>query len=125
MNLQPSHPPRISVVMAVFNREHMVARAIRSILDQDFDDFEFIIVDDGSADRTIDTIRRFTDPRIRLIILPVNGGIGFARNIGVSLARGAFIATMDSDDVAMPDRLGKQYAYLHAHDNVDILGSWV
>lgn len=111
--------------MAVFNREQMVARAIESILAQDFGDFEFIIVDDGSWDRTAEVITGFADPRIRLVSLPANGGIAIARNTGLALACGEFIATMDSDDVAMPDRLRKQYDYLRQHDDIDILGSWV
>lgn len=120
-----SQLPRMSVVMAVFNRERMVMRAIESILAQDFEDFEFVIVDDGSRDRTAEVIASVADPRIRFVSLPANGGIAIARNTGLAMARGEFIVTMDSDDVARPNRLREQYAYLRRHDDVDIVGSWV
>lgn len=109
--------------MPVLDRERMVVRSAQSIFAQDFEDFEFIIVDDGSTDGTVDAVAAFGDRRIVLARLPVNAGSAAARNIGLNLARGEFIATMDSDDVAMPDRLRKQLAYLHAHPDVDILGS--
>lgn len=113
----------ISVIMPVFNRERMVVRSVQSILAQDFTDFECIIVDDGSTDGTVAAIRALADKRVVLVPLPVNAGIAAARNIGLNLARGEFIATMDSDDVAMPDRLSRQLAYLQAHPDVDIVGS--
>ena len=115
--------PKVSVVMPVYNREAMVGRAIRSILEQDFQDFEFLIVDDGSSDRTVEAIRAFSDGRIRLVNLPGNCGAWMARNMGLSLARGEFIATMDSDDVSFPGRLGKQVEYLQSHAEVDFLGT--
>ena len=115
--------PAVSVVMPVHNREVLVGRAIRSILDQNFEDFEFVIVDDGSTDGTANTIRQFADSRISLVSLPMNCGIAMARNFGLNLARGAFIATMDSDNVALPDRLGRQVEFLLAHPEIDILGT--
>ena len=115
--------PQVSVVMPVYNREDLVGRAIQSILGQEFGDFEFIIVDDGSTDGTVDVIRSFGDPRIRLTSLPVNCGVPMARNFGFRLARGEVIATMDSDDVALPARLGKQRVYLAANPEIDILGT--
>jgi len=108
--------------MPVFNREELAPRAIRSILAQDFADFEFIIVDDGSTDGTAEAVRAFEDPRIRMAQMPVNCGIAMARNAGVNLARGEFIATMDSDDVSLPGRLGRQLEFLGANPEIDILG---
>jgi len=109
--------------MPVYDREHLVGRAIRSILDQDFSDFELVIVDDGSTDGTLDAIGRFDDPRISVASLPTNCGIAMARNLGLNLARGEFVATMDSDNVALSSRLGRQVEFLIAHPEIDILGS--
>src|SRR6218665_1562846 len=80
--------PRVSVIMSVFDREEFYQRSIGSILAQDFKDFEFIIVDDGSRQPAVDAIESFGDPRIRLVRLPVNSGIAMARNIGMKMARG-------------------------------------
>ena len=115
--------PVVSVVMPVYNRERYVGAAIQSILDQTFTDFEFIIVDDGSSDGSVDVIQNFDDPRIRLIILGENRGIGVARNTGNNAARGEYIAVMDSDDIALPQRLEKQVAYMRAHPDVGVCGA--
>ena len=115
--------PVVSVVMPVYNRERYVGAAIQSILDQTFTDFEFIIVDDGSSDGSVDVIQNFDDPRIRLIILGENRGIGVARNTGNNAARGEYIAVMDSDDIALPQRLEKQVAYMRARPDVGICGA--
>src|SRR6218665_217926 len=80
--------PGVSVIMSVFDREEFYQRSIGSILAQDFKDFEFIIVDDGSRQPAVDAIESFGDPRIRLVRLPVNSGIAMARNIGMKMARG-------------------------------------
>lgn len=118
-----SSSPRISVLMTVYNRETMVANAIRSILAQDFTDFEFVIVDDGSTDRTAAVVGAFADPRIRLVSLPVNCGIAMGRNVGLKCVRGDFVATMDSDDIAMPARLRRQYEFFQANPGIDIAGT--
>lgn len=118
-----TQPPRVSVIMSVYDREEFYHRSIGSILAQEFTDFELIIVDDGSRQPAIDVIESFADPRIRLARLPVNSGIAMARNIGMKLARGAFIAVMDSDDFSTPDRLGKQHDFMVAHPDIDFIGS--
>ncbi|MBV1917120.1 MAG: glycosyltransferase family 2 protein [Sphingomonadaceae bacterium] len=118
-----SNTPAVSVVMPVYNRERFVVRAINSILSQHFRDFELIVVDDGSTDRTRDAINAFEDSRIRAVSLPANRGNAEARNAGIELSRGEFIATMDSDDVSLPDRLGKQLECLRAHPQIDVLGT--
>lgn len=109
--------------MPVHNRESLVIRAMESILSQNFSDFELIVVDDGSTDGTWDAICAFRDARIRTVRLPENRGNAAARNAGIELSRGEFIATMDSDDVSLPDRLGKQRDYLHANPRIDLLGT--
>ena len=115
--------PLVSVVMPVYNRERYVGAAIESILAQTFTDFEFIIVDDGSTDHSVDVIKRFPDPRIRLIQMPKNQGISAARNAGNELARGEFIAVMDSDDIALPRRLEKEVSYMRKHPEVGLCGA--
>ena len=114
--------------MPVYNRESYVGAAIESILGQTFTDFEFIIVDDGSTDHSVDVVKSYSDPRIRLIQLPKNQGISAARNTGNELARGEFIAVMDSDDIALPRRLERQLKYMKSHPHIGICGAsigWV
>ena len=117
--------PIVSVVMPVFNRVTFVCSAVDSILNQTLDDFEFIIVDDGSTDDTCDEIKKYanTDNRIKLLPLPSNGGQGLARALGNDAATGRYIAVMDSDDKAMPDRLEKQVAFMERHTEVSLAGA--
>ncbi len=113
----------ISVVMPVFNGERFLDEAVESVLRQSFDDFELIIVDDGSSDRTPDILRRFAekDRRLRVVTQP-NGGIVSALNRGVAEAEGEFVARMDADDVSHPSRLSRQYAAIRADPSVVVLG---
>ena len=110
--------------MPTFNRANMLRRSIESILNQSFKDFEFIIIDDGSTDETSNQIRQFDDSRIKLITLPVNCGNAAARNIGLKIVKGDFIAVMDSDDVSHEHRFIEQFQYMANHDNIDILGTF-
>lgn len=102
--------PRVTVLMPVFNRELYLDEAIQSILAQDFDDFELLLVDDGSTDRTAAMLRSWAqrDPRIVVITLPANQGIPAALNAGLARARAPYVARLDSDDVMMPGRLTAQ-----------------
>lgn len=115
--------PLVSVVMPAYNVEKYVEEAVRSILDQTFLDFEFIIVDDGSTDRTLEILRSFSDPRIRLLFNEKNEGNYPARNRGCRLARGKYIAVMDADDVAMPERLEVQVKFMEKNFDVLLIGS--
>ena len=117
--------PLVSVVMTVYNGEKYLAEAIESILAQTFIDFELIIVDDGSRDRSAGIIRDYQsrDDRIRLLALEHNAGMMAARNHGVKAAQGEFITGMDSDDVSLPDRLEKQVAFLLANPEVGAVGT--
>ncbi|MCS6815163.1 MAG: glycosyltransferase family 2 protein [Cyanobacteria bacterium] len=116
-------PPLVSVLMSVYNSERYLAQAIESILHQSFTDFEFIIIDDGSTDRSLEILQAYAqrDPRIQLISRE-NRGLARTKNELVSLARGEFLAIMDSDDVAMPDRLAHQVAFLRANPDVVCVG---
>jgi glycosyltransferase involved in cell wall biosynthesis len=101
-------PPRVSVVIPVFNRPAAVRRAIRSVLTQTFHDFEILVVDDASTDDTAETIVAFHDPRIKLIRHDQRRGGSAARNTGISASSAPFIAFLDSDDEWMPGKLERQ-----------------
>jgi len=116
----------ISVVMPVYNGAAYVAQAVESILAQTYRDFEFVIVNDGSTDRSERILRDFAgrDQRIKLISRPNTGIVG-ALNDGLAAAKADLIARMDADDVALPARLEKQLAYMRSHPEVVALGSRV
>lgn len=100
--------PRVSIILPTYNRAHSISKAIYSILEQTFTDFELIIVDDGSSDQTKNIVKAFTDPRVSYIEHGHNKGVSAARNTGISLAKGNFIAFQDSDDKWYPTKLEKQ-----------------
>ena len=116
--------PIVSVVLPAFNEETYIADAIRSILDQTFRDFEFIIVDDGSTDGTGDIIEQYaaSDARIVLVRNQENLGLPRSMNTALELARGRYICRMDADDVSYPDRLEKQLAFMESRPDVVIIG---
>ena len=115
--------PEISVVMAAFNAEQYVASAVDSILSQTFDDFELIVINDGSKDGTLKVLQSIADDRVRIISNPANMGIPKSSNIGISQARGRYIARQDADDISLPQRLEKQYDYLQKHPEIAVLGT--
>jgi glycosyltransferase involved in cell wall biosynthesis len=104
--------PLISVLMPAFNAEAHIAEAIQSILQQSFTNFELIVLNDGSSDRTSQIIDGFADQRIHKIDLQHNQGLVNARNRLVAAAKGRYIAFLDADDIAFPDRLQKQFSFL-------------
>ncbi len=112
-------PPLVSVIMPTYNVEKYVEEAVNSILNQTFPDFEFIIVDDGSTDRSTEILRSYTDSRIQLLFNKKNEGNYPARNRGCRLAKGKYIAVMDADDIALPERLEKQVEFME--QNTDVL----
>jgi hypothetical protein len=116
--------PRVSVVIAVYNGERYLAEAIRSVLAQQFDDLELIVVDDGSTDRSAAIVREFTDHRIRLLSNTTNVGLSRSLNRGVGEARGELVARLDADDIAEPERLARQISLLDAAPDVALVGSW-
>lgn len=117
--------PSVSVVMTVFNEDKYVSRAIESILNQTLKNFEFIIVNDASSDKSLSVIRSYMrkDKRIRLINNRKNLKLPHSLNLGVSQAKANFIARMDADDIALPKRLQKECRFLKTHPNVAIVGS--
>jgi glycosyltransferase involved in cell wall biosynthesis len=98
--------PKVSVIIPTYNRAHFLGEAISSVLGQTFCDFELIVVDDGSQDRTPEVVRSFKDPRIRYL-RQENRGISAAMNAGLAAARGAYIGRLDSDDLWLPEFLEK------------------
>lgn len=119
-----SRIPRVSVVTAVRDSEAFVSDAVASVLRQTFEDFEFIIVDDGSTDGTPKRLTLFHDPRIRVTTLSQSVGPCEARNIAISESCGEFIAILDSDDICHPQRLETQVRFLDDRPACGAVGSW-
>jgi glycosyltransferase involved in cell wall biosynthesis len=115
--------PAVSVVMSVLNSERTVDAAIASIRAQTFSDWEFIILNDGSRDGTARIVAAADDPRIRLINGEATLGLAARLNQGVALAQGRYIARMDGDDIAYPERLQRQVAHMESHPRIDLIGS--
>ena len=118
-------PPRVTVFIPVCNREHYVGAAIESILRQRFIHFELLLIDDGSTDRSREVMRSYTtDARVRVVSNNTHLGIPKTRNRGVRLAQGAYLAMLDSDDIADPARLEQQVEFLDRHPDYAVVGSW-
>lgn len=119
-------PPTISVVMPVYDAERYVGQAVESILAQTFGDFEFLIVDDGSKDKSLEILRAYArrDPRIKLKSRP-NTGYVIALNEMLAEVQGEFVARMDADDVSLPERFARELDYLRAHERCLVVGSAV
>ncbi len=116
--------PQVSIIMPVYNGASFVTDALNSVFSQTLDDFELIVVDDGSTDETSAILQRCHDPRLRLITHSTNLGGAAARNKGISVARGRYIAQIDVDDRAHPKRLERQVAFLDQNPDLDLIGSW-
>lgn len=110
-------------MIAVYNQSRFVARAIDSILTQTFADFELVVVNDASHDGTGEIVDRYAhDARVRVVHLPANGGLAAALNAGFAQTKAKLIARLDADDIALPDRLCRQVAFLDAHPETGMLG---
>ncbi len=118
--------PKVSVFIPVYNRERYLCVAVNSILAQTFTDFELLLVDDGSTDGSLALLERYAvrDSRVRVEANGANLGIPRTRNRGLELARGEYIALLDSDDYAYPGRLEAQVRFLDAHPDHVQVGSW-
>ena len=116
--------PTVSVVMAAHNEAEYIGEAINSILNQTYSDFEFIIIDDGSTDQTIDIIESFDDGRLYLLQNDTNRGLPASLNRGIKFADGKYIARMDADDRSTPKRLEKQVKVLEQHQDVHVVSCW-
>lgn len=110
----------ISVIMPTYNREKYIAQALRSLLDQDYRPLEIIVVDDGSTDATRQIVESFASDRIRYVYQE-NSGVAAARNLGLSMASGDFLAWLDSDDYYLPGKLTAQMQYLADHPDAGLV----
>ncbi len=117
--------PKVTVLMPVYNGEKFLREAIDSILNQSFSDFELIIINDGSSDSSLSIVNSYDDSRIKLINNIVNKGLVYSRNKGIAEARGKYIAMLDCDDVAYPQRLMRQFIFLENHPEYLMVGSGI
>ena len=119
--------PAVSVLMTAYNVQKYIGLAIESILSQTFSDFEFIILDDASTDRTWQIIQDYSknDSRITALKNETNLGISASRNRLVSIAKGKYIVWQDADDISLLPRLEKQYQFMEANPQVGICGGWL
>jgi glycosyltransferase involved in cell wall biosynthesis len=116
--------PRVSVVMPAYNDQRYVAETIQSVLAQTYQDFEFIITNNGSTDETGNIIKTFTDPRIKLLTLEKNRGHCGGMNNSIRAAKGEFLALLNADDLYAPDKLEKQVKFLDENPHVGIVFSY-
>lgn len=116
-------PPRLSIIMPVYNAERYVEEALKSLLSQTFDDFELIIINDGSTDNTLKILNDFLEDKRIFIHSQSNQGVVTALNKGVKLAKGKHIARADADDYFCPTRLKIQYQFIERHSNIALLTS--
>ncbi len=116
------HFPKVSIIIATYNREKFLREAIASVFKQTYQDFELIIVDDGSIDNTRQLVTEFHDTRLRYIYQN-NKGRSNARNVGLKHAKGSYFTFLDSDDVYLPEKLALQVAYLDKHTHVGMVYS--
>ncbi len=116
--------PKISIIMPVYNTQDYLAEAIESVLDQTFYDFELIIVDDDSSDKTLNIAKKYAkkDERIKIIKNEINKNIGASLNNGIYYSSAKIIARMDGDDISMPTRLEKQYKLLSKNKELAVVG---
>lgn len=122
--LQPQKP-KVTIGLPTYNAERYITQAITSIICQSFQDWELLIVDDGSSDHSLAIARSFGDPRITVIAGECNRGLPFRLNQIVRKSAGEYVARMDADDLMHPERIEKQFNYLQDHPDVDVVGSSV
>ena len=103
------HTPEISIVVPMYNVEKYIAECIESILGQTFENFELIIIDDKSTDRSLEIVRNYRDPRIKIYQQIKNSGEGASRNLGIEVSTGKYISFVDSDDIILPNTLETLY----------------
>ena len=110
--------------MPVYNSSVFINEAIESILNQTYNDFELIIIDDCSTDNTKEIVKSYTDPRIILISKTENSGISKSLNLGIQHSKGKYIARMDGDDISLPTRFQTQYDLLETNNKIILCGTW-
>lgn len=119
----PKWQPEVTVLMPVFNGAKHLREALESILNQTFTGFEYLIIDDGSADGSIDIVKSYNDPRIRLLCNEKNLKLAATLNRGLKEARGRYIARMDCDDICLPERLARQVEFMESNPECGLCGT--
>ncbi len=114
---------QVSVIIPVYNGERTIRETIESVLGQSFSDFELIVIDDGSVDRTVEILSQIKDPRIRVLSYP-NRGLAASRNRGIAEASGEYVTFIDADDLWTSDKLQSQYQALQNHPEAAVAYSW-
>lgn len=114
---------KVTVLMSVYNGEKYLREAIESILNQTYTDFEFLLINDSSTDKSMEILQSYNDPRIRIITNEKNLGLTKSLNKGLELARGEYVARMDADDISLPERLERQVNYLNENSKTGVLGT--
>lgn len=114
----------LSVVMPVYNGQKYLREAIDSVFAQTYTNFELLVIDDGSTDQSVEIIKSYKDPRIRLLQNGANYGVGYTRNVGLIEAKGNYLAWMDCDDLIHPERFEKQLKFLQENPTIGICGTW-
>lgn len=118
--------PKISVVIPCYNAENYIQETIDSVLNQSFNDYELIIVNDGSTDRTIDVLTKNKKCSKKISVINIeNSGVSKAFFAGIEVARSEFIARIDADDLMLKHRLEHQYDYLCKNRELDLIGTWI
>lgn len=112
--------PKVSVIIPTYNRGKFIGAAIQSVLNQTFQDFEVVVVDDGSTDQTGDVVKAFASGKVKYVYQP-NRGRSNARNHALGLAKGRYIAFLDSDDLYLPDKLALQVDYMDSHPEIGMI----
>ncbi len=115
--------PRVTIALPVYNAEATLESAVRSILGQTFPDWRLLLLDDGSTDGSAAVARGFRDERVVVLSDGVNRGISARLNQAVAMTETAYFCRMDADDIAFPERLARQTAFLDAHPDVDLVAS--
>lgn len=113
--------PKVSIIMPSYNKEKYIAKAIESVINQTYKDWELIIIDDMSTDNSVEIIKTFTDDRIVFLQNEKNIGMAANRNRALELAKGEYIALLDADDITTNIRLEKEVAFLDCHSDVDVV----
>lgn len=117
--------PLVSIVMPAHNAADFIDDAIHSVLGQSYGNWELIVVDDHSTDKTVEVVKQFKDKRVQVIALKRNGGAAKARNRGIREARGEYLAFLDADDLWQPDKLERQLAFMAKKDCAFSFASYV
>ena len=117
--------PLISVVLPVYNAEKYLTQSIESVLTQTYQNFELLLIDDGSTDKSKEIMYSYHDDRIKILLNKYNRGLVYSLNKGIKYAQGKYIARMDADDICLPQRFQYQVKYMEGHPEVDVCGTCI